>query len=394
MHYNFDKISARHGTNSIKWDTSSDKEVIPMWIADMDFITAPEITAALRNRLDHEIYGYTLTPPQFYSSISEWWQRRHGYRPEEQTLLTVNGVIPALACILNTFSPPGSCVIIQPPVYNHFFNSIVNSGCTVLENNLIRESDGSYSVDYDLLEQQAAQEDVKVMIICNPHNPVGRAWRREDLQKMGDICLKYNVLVISDEIHADLVYEPFVHVPYNSLGRDYAQRAITCSSASKTFNLAGLQTAYIICENSSLRDALSKTLDINENSLLNPFGITALIAAYQHGAGWVDQLKIYLKRNYDYLTTRLGDTLPDVIVSPLEATYLSWIDCRSLHRSSASINECLTNQYKVRLSEGLSYGKAGEGYMRINLASPGQLFKNGVDRLINGMLDLSEASST
>lgn len=385
MTYNFDKIIERKGSNCVKWDLTEDADLLPMWIADMDFETAPVITAAMQKRMTHHIFGYTFTPPAFYEAIMCWWRKRHNFSIAKDEILAVSGVIPALASILRAFTTAGDKVIIQPPVYNHFFISIEQAGCTVVENNLIKAADGRYKIDFADLEEKAVQSGAKLLIISNPHNPAGRVWTAGELRKVGDICGKHGILVISDEIHSDLIMPGHKHVPFASLGEYYAQNSITCSSPTKTFNIAGLQVAYMFTKNKEFRERVNHILNVQENFALSPFAIEALIAAYTDGDDWLETLILYLQDNYELLKKRCKEHIPALELNPLEATYLAWLDFSRLGIEASELSDFLIRTERLKLNEGLIYGIAGAACLRINLACPRTLLEEGLKRLIPGV---------
>jgi cystathionine beta-lyase len=384
MDFNFDEIINRRNTDAIKWDAAPATNVLPMWVADMDFKTASAVITALQNRVAHGIFGYTQTPPEFFTAIVNWWQHRHGFAPQKEWIIPASGVIPALSALVRALVKEGSKVIIQPPVYNHFYITLKNCGCRIVENNLLY-ANGGYTIDFEDLETKAADPDVKMLIISNPHNPACRVWTKEELQKMGAMCLKYKVIVVSDEIHADLVYAEFKHIPFASLGQEYSQNAITLASPTKTFNLAGLQVGYLFTENSGFRDNIQKVLTQQEMELLSPFAITALIAAYNEGGQWLEALTGYLYDNYVYLKEFLAGTLPQIKVAPLEATYLVWLDCSCLSIASATLAEGLLKEQGLWVNAGTMYGTAGEGFLRVNIACPRALLQEGLNRLAAGI---------
>ncbi|MBS7231500.1 pyridoxal phosphate-dependent aminotransferase [Flavobacterium psychroterrae] len=384
MKYNFDEIISRKDSGSIKWDEAPFGEVLPMWIADMDFKSAPEILKALQKRADHGIFGYTAIPEAFYAAIMKWWKRRYGFTLEKEWLVPVSGVIPALSAAIQSLSKTGDKVIIQSPVYNHFYSSIENSGRIAIENNLIYNN-GEYIIDFEDLAQKAADPKVKLLIISNPHNPVGRVWKKEELQAVGDICLQHNVLIISDEIHADLVFEGHIHIPFASLGEKYSLNSVTLSSPTKTFNLAGLQVGYFFTENEQFRKAIQSSFQLMGIELLNIFGIAALIAAYEESEQWLDALKEYLQDNYIYLTEFLNLNLPQIKVTPLEATYLVWLDCTAFGKTADELSHILLEEQKLWINSGTMYGASGEGFLRINIATPRVLLQIGLERLLKGL---------
>ncbi|PAM93745.1 cystathionine beta-lyase [Flavobacterium sp. IR1] len=384
MKYNFDEIVTRKDTGSIKWDEGPFGEVLPMWIADMDFKSAPEILAALDKRIAHGVFGYTAIPDAFYDAITAWWKRRYGFAPEKEWLVSVSGVIPALSAAIQALSKNGDKVIIQTPVYNHFYSSIENSGRIMIENNLLY-NDGTYTIDFDDLAQKAADPKAKLLIISNPHNPVGRVWTKRELQALGDICLQHNVVVISDEIHADLVFEGHFHIPFASLGEKYSRNSVTLSSPTKSFNLAGLQVGYFFTENEQFRKSIQSSFTLMGIELLNIFGITALITAYNESEEWLDALKEYLYDNYLFLTEFIALHLPHIKVAPLEATYLVWLDCTAFGKTADVLSDGLLENQKLWVNSGTMYGSSGEGFLRINIATPRSLLKIGIEKLLKGL---------
>jgi len=384
MKYNFDEIISRKDSGSIKWDETPFGEVLPMWIADMDFKSAPAILDALQKRVDHGIFGYNETPNAFYDAIIRWWKKRYGFTLEKEWLIPVSGVIPALSAAIQSLSKTGDHVIIQSPVYNHFYSSIENNGCVAIENNLLYDN-GKYTIDFEDLAQKASDPKAKILIISNPHNPVGRVWKSEELQAVGDICLKHNVLIISDEIHADLVFEGHVHIPFASLGEKYSLNSVTLSSPTKSFNLAGLQVGYFFTQNEQFRKAIQSSFKLMGIELLNLFGISALIAAYEESDQWLDALKEYLQDNYLFLTQFINSNLPQIKVTPLEATYLVWLDCTAFGKTANELSHKLLEEQKLWLNSGTMYGGAGEGFLRINIATSKILLEMGLKKLVKGL---------
>ena len=375
----FDKPVDRRHTDSIKWD-SAGADVLPMWIADMDFKTAPAIQEALERRVAHGIFGYTQTPARFYDAIAGWWSKRHGFTLQPDWLVPVPGVVPALSAIIRSLTEPGDKVLVQPPVYNHFFASIAHGDREVVPNNLLLR-DGGYEIDFDDLEARAADPAVKLLLLSNPHNPAGRVWTADELLRIGGICLRHQVTVISDEIHSDLVFDPHRHVPFASLDPAFARQSITVSSPTKTFNIAGLQAAYLFSANNRLREPVQATLKVQEMVLLSPLAIEAFIAAYEHGEPWLASLKAYLTNNFRYLRDFCGTHLPQLGVLPLQATYLAWLDGRAVIPSAAAFAEKLLHEQRLWVSPGTLYGDAGEGFLRINIACPRALLEEGLARL-------------
>ena len=380
--YNFDEIIERRGTNSVKWDLATDAEVLPMWVADMDFKTAPEITEAILNKVSHGVFGYSITPPQFYDAIIDWWKDIHQFSIQKEWILPGPGMIPTLSAILRTFVKSGENIIIQPPVYNHFYHFFENCGFGLVENNLIYENE-TYQIDFDDLEFKASNPDTKMLLLCNPHNPVGRVWKKNELEKIAEICSKHRVIVVSDEIHAGLVFEGHQHIPFVSIAEKYNLESVTCGSPCKTFNLSGLPISYLISKNKNTLDEIHKTFEIQETSYPNPIAVTALIAAYQNGREWMDELKIYLYENYLYLLEFINQKLPEIKVLPLEATYLVWLDCRTLNKNSDELSKILLKDEKLWVNPGTMYGNAGEGFLRINIGCPREILADGLNRLKN-----------
>ncbi len=381
MTYDFDTPVERRNTNSYKWDDTPDSDILPMWVADMDFRTAPCITDALMHRVEHGVFGYTFVADEFYDATIDWWVTRHGLEIKREWMIYTSGVVPAISAIIKALTLPGEGVVVQTPVYNCFFSSIRNNGCRIVENPLIQRSDGSFAMDFEGLEAAVADPNVTVMLLCNPHNPAGRVWSADELRRVGEICFRSGVTVISDEIHCELVFKPYRYTPFASLGEEFLRRSVTCISPSKAFNTAGLQIANIVCAEDSLRRRIDRAININEVCDVNPFGVTGLIAAYRHGGPWLEQLKEYLWENYLTLCKYFADNLPDLKVTPLEGTYLVWVDCRSLRMSSEALEKLLYDRGRVWINAGTIYGAAGEGFIRINIACPRSRLNEGLNRI-------------
>ena len=379
MKYDFDKITQRRGTNSYKWDSTDDKEVLPMWVADMDFPTAPCIINALKKRVEHGIFGYTRVPEEYYDAVISWFSRRHHWKPRREWFIYTSGVVPALSAVIKALTNVGDKVLTLTPVYNCFFSSIRNNGCE-LDSCALRYEDNTFSIDYEDLERRAADPKTTLMLLCNPHNPSGRVWTREELRRIGDICIKNNVVVVADEIHCELVHPGFTYTPFASVSEEFQKHSVTCVAPSKAFNIAGLQIANIIVENDEWRQRIDKAININEVCDVNPFGVIATIAAYNEGEEWLNQLLQYIHGNYLFFKDYCEEHLPQLPVAPLEGTYLAWMDCRSLGIPSEELEEELMKEAKLWLNAGSMYGKEGEGFMRWNLACPRQLVKEGMER--------------
>lgn len=380
MKYDFDTPIERHNTNSYKWDSLDMEAVIPLWVADMDFKTAPCIIEALRKRVEHGVFGYTRVPDAYYEATIAWFSRRHNWTINPTDIIYTSGVVPAISAIIKALTNPGDHVIIQTPVYNCFFSSIRNNGCIASENELIYK-DNTYSIDFDDLEKRAADPKAKVLLLCNPHNPSGRVWTYNELMHIYDICKKHNVTVVSDEIHCELVYPPFKYIPFCSISEEAAAVSVACVSPSKSFNIAGLQIANIVCRDKEMREKIDKAININEVCDVNPFGVLATIAAYNEGEPWLTELVDYLQRNYEFLVTFFNEKLPEFPIVKLEGTYLVWMDCRHLGIPSNELEEKLIREGAVWLNPGAMYGSAGEGFMRINIACPRSRLQEGLKRL-------------
>lgn len=382
MKYHFDEIVLRRGSNSYKWDTAKEEGILPMWVADMDFRTAPPIIDALAKRVQHGIFGYTKVPQAYYDATISWFGRRHNFSIDKDWILFTSGVVPALSAIIKALTKSGDKVLLQTPVYNCFFSSIRNDECEIVANELIYE-DGTYTIDFDDLEQKASDPKVKAMLLCNPHNPVGRVWTKEELVRIGDICLRNNVIIVSDEIHCDLVYDGYTHIPFASISEAFLQNSVTCIAPTKTFNLAGIQVANIVVADEEIRKKIDKALNINEVCEINAFAVEALIAAYNEGEEWLEELKTYLHENYVLLTNFFKEYLPHLPVIKLEATYLVWVDCSALGlRSKEIVNQLILNE-KLWVNEGTMYGKAGEGFIRINIATQRERLISGLEKIKN-----------
>lgn len=384
MKYDFDEPVPRRGTNSYKWDTVKDEDVLPMWVADMDFRTAPAIVGALQKRVEHGIFGYTKVPPAYYEAVVNWFRRRHAWLIEKEWIVYTTGVVPAISAIVKALTVPGDRVLVQTPVYNCFFSSIRNNGCEAVANPLIY-ANGTYRIDYDDLERKAADPKVKLLLLCNPHNPVGRVWTRQELRRIGEICIRNRVLVVADEIHCELVFSGHVYIPFASISEDFREHSVTCISPSKAFNLAGLQIANIVAADTDIRMKIDKAININEVCDVNPFGVEALIAAYNRGEDWLEELKHYLSVNYNYLRAYFDEYLPEFPVVMLEGTYLVWVDCRGVGLSSREIADILLEKEKVQVNPGSLYGEAGEGFIRLNIACPREKLIEGLNRLKRGL---------
>lgn len=379
MIYDFNKVNNRRGTCSCKWDDSADPEVLPMWVADMDFQTAPAIVEALQERISQGIYGYAHVPDEYYEAAIDWFTRRHGWTFRREWMIYVPGVVPALSAIVKALTVPGDKVLIQTPVYNCFFSSIRNNGCGIEANTLVRDGD-TFRIDFDDLEKKASDPSVKLMILCNPHNPAGRVWTRGELTRIGEICFRNGVTVVADEIHCELVYPGHEYIPFASISEEFQSRSITCISPSKAFNIAGLHIANIVIPDPEMRKRVDRAVNVNEVCDVGPLGVIAATAAYRHGEDWLTQLIAYLKGNFESFRKYCRENLPEFPVADLEGTYLVWMDCSRLGMASEALEEALVSEAKLWLNAGTMYGEDGEGYMRWNIACPRSVMLEGLER--------------
>lgn len=387
MEYDFSRPTDRRGTDSYKWDSAPEADIIPLWVADMDFETFPGITEALQRRVAHGIFGYTRVPETYYEAVCRWFEKRHGWHINREDIIYTSGVVPAVSAVIKALTLPGDQVIVQGPVYNCFFSSIRNNGCEMVSNSLIyNKEELRYEIDFDDLERKLAHERARLMLICNPHNPGGRVWTRDELTRMAELCRKYGVRVVSDEIHCELTLYDNEYVPFGSLSDELSRGSIICCSPSKAFNTAGLQIANIVCRDAEVRNRIDRAININEVCDVNPFGVIALQAAYSdEGYEWLTQLRAYISANYDLLRERFARELPKCKVMRMEGTYLAWIDCSELHISSDEIEEMLMHENKVWVNAGSMYGAEGAAFIRINMACTSELLNEGITRIVEGL---------
>lgn len=383
--YNFDELVERKNTNSYKWDEHDGLDIIPLWVADMDFKAAPCIINALQRRLDHGVFGYTFVPESYYEAVINWFSQRHGWEIQRSWMLYTTGVVPAISAVIKALTKPGDAVLVQSPVYNCFFSSIRNNQCLVAESPLkrVETSDGfTYEVDWNDFEKQCEDPRVKLFLLCNPHNPAGRVWTRDELQRMNDICLRHGVRVVADEIHCELVMPGFCYTPFASISQACLDNSITCSSASKSFNIAGLQMAHIVSNDPKTRRLIDRAININEVCDVSPFAPIAQQTAYNEGGEWIDQLCDYLYNNKVALCQFFAQELPELKVAQLEGTYLVWVDIRATGLASDELTKQLLEKGKVQVNSGTMYGKkTGEGYIRINIACPRSRLMEGLRRI-------------
>ena len=376
--FDFDTPVDRHATGSYKWDSIGDPEVIPLWVADMDFRTAPAIIEALRKRVDHGVFGYVKVPDEYYEALTGWNLHRHGWSIDPEMVIYTSGVVPAVSAIIKALTRPGDGVIVNTPAYNCFFSSIRNNSCTIVENPLRRIDCGdsfTYVIDFESLETACADPANKLLILCNPHNPTGRIWTREELERIAAICHRHGVTVVSDEIHCELTLPGREYVPYATIDPD----AVVCCSPSKAFNIAGLQIANIVAPSHPVRAVIDRAINDNEVCDVNPFGVVALISAYTAGEPWLDALHGYIAENYRALLDFFAAELPQLKVCRLEATYLAWVDIQPLGIDSTRLEEYALETEKVWVNAGAMYGT--EGYIRINMACPRSRLLEGLRRL-------------
>lgn len=387
MEYDFSRPTERRGTDSYKWDSAPETDIIPLWVADMDFETFPAITEALQRRVAHGIFGYTRVPEAYYEAVCNWFGKHHGWHINREDIIYTSGVVPAVSAVIKALTLPGDQVIVQGPVYNCFFSSIRNNGCETVSNSLIyNKEELRYEIDFDDLERKLAHERARLMLLCNPHNPGGRVWTRDELTRVAELCHKYGVRVVSDEIHCELTLYDNEYVPFGSLPDELSHGSITCCSPSKAFNTAGLQIANIVCRDAEVRNRIDRAININEVCDVNPFGVIALQAAYSdEGYEWLTQLRAYISSNYDLLRERFARELPKCKVMRMEGTYLAWIDCSELHISSDEIEEMLMHENKVWVNAGSMYGTEGAAFIRINMACTSELLNEGITRIVNGL---------
>lgn len=389
MEYDFSRPTERRGTDSYKWDSAPEADIIPLWVADMDFETFPGITETLQRRVAHGIFGYTRVPEAYYEAVCRWFGKHHGWHINREDIIYTSGVVPAVSAVIKALTLPGDQVIVQGPVYNCFFSSIRNNGCETVSNSLIyNKEELRYEIDFDDLERKLAHERARLMLICNPHNPGGRVWTRDELTRVAELCHKYGVRIVSDEIHCELTLYDNEYVPFGSLPDELSRDSITCCSPSKAFNTAGLQIANIVCRDAEVRNRIDRAININEVCDVNPFGVIALQAAYSdEGYEWLTQLRAYISSNYDLLRERFARELPKCKVMRMEGTYLAWIDCSELHISSDEIEEMLMHENKVWVNAGSMYGTEGAAFIRINMACTSELLNEGITRIVNGLGD-------
>jgi len=384
MKYDFDTPVDRRGTASIKWDFSKRftglEDLIPLWVADMDFPACFEVVEALKRRADHGVFGYTLEPESYYRAVIDWMKRRHGWEIRRGWMLSAPGVVPSLNLALLAYSQPGDRVIIQPPVYYPFKESILKVRRRVAENPLILDGD-RYTMDFDQLEKLIDRR-TRLLILCSPHNPVARVWLKEELERLVEICLRHNIIILSDEIHHDLTLKGNRHFPTAFLSKEAAGITVTFTSATKTFNLAGLGCSLVIASDKHLRDRFRSTLQSIWTGIANALSAVATETAYRYGESWLEQVLEYVQGNYDFLVSHLAERLPEARVFPMEGTYLAWVDLRSLGMSDEELKQWILGRARVWLDDGPMFGTGGEGFQRINLACPRRTLNKALEAMV------------
>ena len=383
LEYNFDKVINRQGSNSVKWDSLKEvygkEDILPMWIADMDFKAPDGVLQALQEKLDHGVFGYNINSDSLYDSIINWLKKRYNWDIKREWILFTPGVVTALNIAVREFAKEGEKVVIQPPVYPPFFRVLENNNVQANLNPLIHNGQ-RFVMDYHGLENSIDSE-TKAIILCNPHNPVGRVWTREELSKLGDICIKNNIIIVSDEIHGDLTYKDHKYIPMASISEGIAQATITFIAPSKTFNIAGLATSIAIIPNENLRNIFKKGIEKLELGRITTFGGTGLEAAYTSGEQWLDQVIVYIENNADFAIDYINNNIPEIKVEKPEGTYLLWLDFRSLNKATEEIQDALVNIGKVALNNGSTYGEEGNGFFRMNIACSRSILEDGLSRI-------------
>ena len=383
MNYDFDKMIDRRGTNSEKWDVAPGE--LPMWVADMDFQTAPEIREAVLARAGHGIWGYTGVPDEWYEAYMGWWRDRHGLVMEKDWLIFCTGVVPAISSAVRKLTTPAEKVVFQTPVYNIFYNSVLNNGRVVLESPLAYDG-RRYHIDFADLEEKLSDPQTALMILCNPHNPTGQIWDRETLARIGELCKKHHVTVISDEIHCDITQPGKEYVPFASVSETCREISVTCIAPTKAFNLAGLQTAAVAVPDPALRHKVWRALNTDEVAEPNAFAVDAAVAAFTKGGPWLDELRAYIFENKQVTAEFLAKELPQLRAVPSQATYLVWIDCGTLPGDTAELAGFIREKTGLFLSEGAQYGGNGKHFLRLNAACPRSRLMDGLTRLKEGVL--------
>ncbi|MDY4489202.1 MAG: MalY/PatB family protein [Candidatus Faecousia sp.] len=382
MEFCFDRPVDRRNTGSLKWDVQDGE--LPMWVADMDFQTAPAVREAIRARAEHGIFGYSIVPEEWYRAYISWWKNRHGFGMERDWLIFCTGVVPAISSMVRKLTTPAEKVLLMTPVYNIFFNSILNNGRQVLESRLVYDGT-EYHIDFEDLERKLADPQTTLMLLCNPHNPIGKIWDRETLERIGVLCRKHHVVVVSDEIHCDLTAPGRDYVPFASVSEDCRDNSVTCIAPTKAFNIAGLQTAAVCVPNSVLRHKVWRGLNTDEVAEPNAFAVDAAIAAFTRGGEWLDALRAYLEDNKTLVKEFVKRELPGLHVVPSEATYLLWVNLGRGETSAEDVAEFIRRKTGLYLSAGNPFGGDGGSFLRLNAACPRTVLEDGLARLKEGI---------
>lgn len=383
MKFNFDKIIDRTNNFSAKWSEMNKNfgtnNLLPMWVADMDFLTAPCVMEALKDRLEQGIFGYTTRPSSYNESIVNWLDNRFSWKINQEWLMFSPAVITSISLLIQNLTQKNDKIMIQEPVYSPFHNIVESNERSLVISPLVKLDDGSYVMDYEDIE--AKIKDVKVFILCNPHNPVGRVWTREELTRLGEICLKHNVLIISDEIHSDIILKNHKHTPFASISKEFSENTITCMAPTKTFNLAGLQSSFLVISNPYYYEVMDKAFSILDIKRNNAFSLVATEAAYNYGEDWLYELIKYIEDNVDFAIDYIKNHMPQLKVKKPEGTYLLWVDFSNLNVDKKDLKNALINKGRIALSDGSSFGIGGDGYYRINLACPRSMVLEGLKRI-------------
>jgi len=385
---NFDALIDRRNTDCIKWDGLKEAygrdDILPLWIADMDFVSSPKIIEAMIGRANHGVFGYPLASAKIFEPFIEWNKRRNNLNIDQEWILTCPGVVTAFTLGIHAYTKEGDKVMIQTPVYPPFHSSVKNNNRIMIENELI-EKEGYYTIDFEDFEKKIRENNIKLFILCNPHNPVGRVWRKEELEKMAEICLKYDVKIFSDEIHSDLILKGYKFNSILSLDEKYKKIIIAATAPSKTFNIAGLTSSMVLIPDEDMREVYSKVSQSLSIGLLNIFGLTAIEAAYKHGEEWLEEVMSYIEDNFDYMISFIKENMPNVKCRKPEATYLGWLDFRKIFTKQDELDDFLINRVKVALNSGITFGKKGEGFVRINLGCPRTILEEALKRIKNAL---------
>ncbi|MFS1512837.1 MalY/PatB family protein [Chengkuizengella sp. SCS-71B] len=383
MHKYFDETIDRNQTFSYKWDERKklfdSEEVLPMWVADMDFRSPKPVVDALINRAEHGVYGYSSSPNSYDEAVISWFEQRHDWKIEKEWLSYSPGVMPTIGFLIACLTEPGDKVVLQSPVYYPFFDVIKRSGREIVDNALVLDDD-TYRMDLDKLETQL-DSSVKMLLLCSPHNPVGRVWTKDELTRLGEICIKHNIIIVSDEIHADLVFKQSKHIPLASISEELAQQTITCIAPSKTFNIAGLQASSVVISNADIRIKFRKEISKYSLNMMNTFGRVAAEVSYRQGGEWLEHCLEYIYDNNQYVKQYVETNMPLIKVIQSEGTYLVWLDCRDLKMNGQQLREFMLKEAKVALSDGFIFGENGDGFTRMNIGCPREVLVEGLERI-------------